>query len=124
MSSFKRPSLLLVIFILLSSCSLSLPKLNGIDSKLWKDDKNGCNGNRSKMVDAITHEKDKLKALTEMEILQMLGRPDENDLLPRSQKIFVYYLEPGPLCNAPRAEPRQLILRINAMSMVKESQVK
>ncbi len=76
------------------------------------------------MIGAIMQEKEKLKALTEMETLQMLGRPDENDLLPRGQKIFVYYLEPGPHCNEPLAEPRQLILRINAMSLVKETQVK
>lgn len=124
MNSFKQLSPLLLFFVLLSSCSSSLPTLEGVDLELWKGDKNGCNGDRSKMIAAITHEKEKLKVLSEMDIIKLLGRPDENDLLQRSQKFYVYYLEPGPLCDQPNVEPKQLILRMNAMSLTKEVQIK
>lgn len=124
MRSIKRLSLFIVLSVLFITCASPLPTLDGIDLKLWKGDKNGCNGDRSKMIDAITHEKEKLKALTEMEIIQLLGRPDENDLLERGQKFFVYYLEPGPHCDKPLDEPRQLILRINAMSLIRETLIK
>jgi len=124
MNSFKQLSPLLLFFVLLSSCSSSLPTLEGVDLELWKGDKNGCNGDRRKMIAAITHEKEKLKVLSEMDIIKLLGRPDENDLLQRSQKFYVYYLEPGPLCDQPSVEPKQLILRMNAMSLTKEVQIK
>ncbi|MFZ1807371.1 MAG: hypothetical protein WAU36_09130 [Cyclobacteriaceae bacterium] len=124
MYSFKQLSLLLFFFVLLSSCSSSLPTLEGIDLTLWKGDKNGCNGDRSKMIMAITQEKEKLKVLSEMDIIKLLGRPDENDLLQRSQKFYVYYLEPGPGCDQAKADPKKLILRMNAMSLTKEVQIK
>lgn len=76
------------------------------------------------MITAITKEKEKLKVLSEMDIIQLLGRPDENDLLQRSQKFYVYYLEPGPLCDQSKAEAKKLILRMNAMSLTKEVQIK
>lgn len=76
------------------------------------------------MIEAITEQKEKLKALSEMDIIKLLGKPDENDLLQRSQKFYVYYLEPGPRCDQPEADPKKLILRMNAMSLTKEVQVK
>ncbi|MEQ9415347.1 MAG: hypothetical protein RIF39_16045 [Cyclobacteriaceae bacterium] len=124
MYSYKQLSLLLFFFVLLFSCSSSLPTLEGIDLELWKEDKHGCNGDRSKMISAITQEKEKLKVLSEMDIIKLLGRPDENELLQRSQKFYVYYLEPGPQCDQSKAEPKQLILRMNAMSLTKEVQIK
>lgn len=124
MYSFKQRSLLLLLFVLLSACSPSLPVLDGVDLGIWKDDKNGCKGDRSRMIEAITQEKEKLKALSEMEIIQLLGRPDENDLLQRSQKFYVYYMEPGPHCNEAFEEPKKLILRMNAIGLTKEVQIK
>ncbi|HRK54410.1 MAG TPA: hypothetical protein PK185_10890 [Cyclobacteriaceae bacterium] len=124
MFSFKQRSLLLLLFVLLSACSPSLPVLDGVDLKIWKEDKDGCKGDRSKMIEAITQEKEKLKSLSEMEIIQLLGRPDENDLLQRSQKFYVYYLEPGPHCDPAFEESKKLILRMNALGLTKEVQIK
>lgn len=122
MSNFSRLSL---IFILLTlSCGKPLPALEGIDLKAWKEDRNGCSGNRAAMIDAITQQKEELKALSEMDLVELLGRPDENQLLDRNQKIYAYYLEPGPACDSSKSEPRQLILRINAMGLAKETLIK
>lgn len=105
-------------------CSSSLPELRGVDLKLWKEDRNGCKGDRSKMIDAITAEKEKLKTLSEMDLVKLLGRPDENELLDRNQKFYTYYLQPGPRCEQPTENASKLILRINAIGLTKETQVK
>lgn len=105
------------------SCSQALPDLQGIDLKLWKEDRNGCNGDRSKMIEVITLEKEKLKKLSEMDLFKLLGRPDENQLLDRNQKFFKYYLEPGIHCDSALNKPRMLILRINAMGLAKETMI-
>ncbi len=59
-----------------------------------------------------------------MDLVQLLGRPDENELLTRNQKFFIYYLEPGPQCKSPVDHAKKLVLRINAMSLTKETQIK
>lgn len=76
------------------------------------------------MVDAITQQREKLKALSEMDIIKLLGKPDENDLLDRSQKFYIYYFEPGPACEGTITSPKKLILRMNAMGLTKEVQIK
>jgi hypothetical protein len=75
------------------------------------------------MIAAITAEMQKLKSLSEMDIAELLGRPDESQLLDRNQKLYIYYLEPGPWCDKPNGNARRLILRINAMGFAKETQI-
>lgn len=120
----RRLSFFILSLSLLFSCSQPLPTLKGIDLELWKADRNGCNGSRQQMIEAMASEKEKLKKLSEMDLVQLLGRPDENELLTRNQKFFIYYLEPGPQCQSPVDHARQLVLRINAMSLTKETQIK
>lgn len=124
MYSFKQLSLLILLFLLSPSCTSKLPQLEGVDLKLWKEDRNGCNHFRATMIDAIDAEKEKLKRLSEMDLVELLGRPDENELLDRNQKFFIYFLEPGPPCDVPTAHAKKLILRINAMGLAKETLIK
>ncbi len=100
-----------------------MPHLEGIDLELWKADRHGCNGARASMIDAMMKEKEKLKKLSEMELVELLGRPDESQLLPRNQKFFRYYMNLGPRCEKHTSRPKVLILRINAMGLTKETQV-
>jgi len=124
MHNFKPLSIFIFLVGLGASCGKPLPNLNGVDLNSWKEDKNGCNGTRAQMIEAMAIEKDKLKKLSEMDLLELLGRPDENQLLTRNQKFYIYYLEPGPNCDTPKSDARKLILRINAMSLTKETQIK
>ena len=124
MHAFKPLSHIILVSLLAIACTHALPTLDGMDLTLWKEDRNGCKGHRAKMVEALTKEKEKLKALREMEVVQLLGRPDENDLLERNQKSYVYFLGPGPACTGPSGEPRQLVLRINATGLVKGTLIK
>lgn len=109
-----RFSLLLAV-LLLAGCGKPLPELEGMNLEAWKDDKNGCAGKRAPMEAALTGEMEKLKGLREMEIVELLGRPDENELYKRNQKFFSYYVTAGPDCNPHEELPRKLVIRFNAM---------
>lgn len=110
----RRLSLFLLLG-LLGSCTKPLPTLEGMDVSKWKDDKNGCFGNRQEMEPALTQQMNKLKGLSEMDIVDLLGRPDENELYKRNQKFFSYYVTPGPDCQDPAELPTKLVIRFNAM---------
>lgn len=116
----KSLSFLFLSFFVLVSCGKDLPTLNGIDVETWKSDKNGCEGKRFPMTNAIRVEKDKLLALDEKELINVLGRPDRNELFKRNQKFYYYFLQPAPECKIGNENPLKLIVRFNAMGLAKE----
>lgn len=103
------------IAFLLFSCSKPLPALEGVDLVKWKEDKQACQGKRLGMVIALRKEQSKLKGLSEMNIIKLLGKPDENELYKRNQKFFRYYIAAGPGCPDHEPNPDKLIVRFNAM---------
>jgi len=117
------------VFVLLSafllfSCGKPLPELQNIDTVRWKEDRNGCTGSRQGMVEAIREQRNELLALKEMQIVQLLGRPDGNELYERNQKFYYYNLSPGKNCGFKDSTALQLEIRFNAMGIAKEVQVK
>jgi hypothetical protein len=112
------PSLLLLVFLL--SCGKPLPAFDQLDLTKWKEDKNGCIGDRRNSLESLRQQKDKLKALSEMEIVSLLGKPDRNELYKRNQKYFHYFLEPGVVCGIENNVPKKLSIRFNAMGLAKE----
>ena len=119
MNSFKSLKFI-SLFLLLLACDKPLPDLQGIDLQAWKDDKNACAGKRQSMVKAIDAERKKLLSLTELQVVSLLGKPDQNELYKRNQKFYTYFLEPSPACAQPSADARKLIVRFNAMGLAKE----
>jgi hypothetical protein len=112
-----------LVLIVLFSCGPTAPDLEGIDTELWKSDKYGCLQQRQQFIAAITSQKDKLKSLTEDDVIDLLGRPDQNELYSRNQKFYRYFLEPGPSCENAMANPKRLIIRFNAIGLAKEVSV-
>lgn len=110
----------LVLFILCFSCDKPLPTLEGMDAARWQEDKNGCNKVRITMRDAIDREKEKLLGLDQMQIVQLLGKPDQNELSSRNQKFFYYFLEPAPACSESDSAAAKLVIRFNAVGLAKE----
>ncbi len=113
-------NLIVVLSILFFSCGKDLPTLDGIDTELWKGDKNGCDGKRFAMAATLRVEKEKLLALDEGQIIKILGRPDRNELFKRNQKFYYYFLQPAPECNLGNDNPQKLVVRFNAMGLAKE----
>jgi hypothetical protein len=61
--------------LFLFSCGKSLPSFEDIDLQAWKDDKHACQGTRSSMMKAMEGQSKKLLALSEQEVIALLGKP-------------------------------------------------
>jgi len=122
MSICKWLSISLLLFCF--SCDKPLPTLEGIDLEKWREDKNACKNARSSMREAIDSQKEELLALDQMQIVGLLGKPDQNELSSRNQKFFYYYLTPAPACGV-ASDPGalKLVIRFNAVGLAKEVSV-
>jgi hypothetical protein len=106
--------------LILVTCGMPLPDLAPIDLDKWKNDKGGCNQHRITFLTELENQKDELKGLSEKDIIQLLGRPDQNELYKRNQKFYRYDITAGKNCNDPDADGQQLIIRFTAMGYAKE----
>jgi len=104
-----------ILFLLLASCGRDLPRLSGVDTDQWKADRGGCAGYRKTVQDSLQMDLSMLKGLSENDVLQILGKPDQNELYKRNQKFYTYFVTPGPACDKPDSAALRLILRFNAM---------
>ena len=121
MSTFRWYRLGIVSLLFLFSCGKSLPSFEDIDLQAWKDDKQACQGTRSSMMKAMEGQSKKLLALSEQEVIALLGKPDENELYKRNQKFYYYFVQPSATCtNAVAQNPKKLVIRFNAMGLAKE----
>lgn len=116
----KRLSILFYLLVLLTSCGKTLPTFDNLDLEMWKKDKDGCNGYRFETREAIETNIEKLKGLSEMDIVNLLGSPDQNELYKRNQKFYTYFLQPSASCSQPVINPKKLVVRFNAMGLAKE----
>ena len=111
----------IVPLLFLFSCGKSLPSFEDIDLQSWKDDKQACHGKRSSMIDAMKNQSEKLLALSQQEVIALLGKPDENELYKRNQKFFYYFVQPSRSCsNSGTPNPKKLVIRFNAVGLAKE----
>jgi outer membrane protein assembly factor BamE (lipoprotein component of BamABCDE complex) len=56
-----------------------------------------------------------------MQIVELLGRPDRNELYKRNQKFYYFNLKPAPDCpNYNPEDNARLAIRFNAMGLAKE----
>ncbi len=110
--------------LLLIACGKPLPTIENFDVENWKKDRNGCGGKRKEMIQSITDQKDKLLSLKEMQIVNLLGRPDGNELYERNQKFYYYHLTPSSSCPTPDSVDLQMEIRFTAMGIVNEVVIK
>lgn len=101
-------------------CCQSDPVINGLDTTTWKNDPDACKDQRAQFTAPLMEQLEKLKGLSEMEVVSLMGKPDKNELYKRNQKFYYYYLEPGPMCSKPNRVAKRLILRFNAVGLAKE----
>lgn len=73
------------------------------------------------MLEAVKASTDKLLALSEVDLVALLGRPDEEELYKRNQKFYYYYLQPSGNCDKTVTDsPLRLVIRFNAVGLAKE----
>ena len=117
---YKWRNLIFLLTLLIVACGKPTPEIQGINLESWKEDQMGCKGVRKSMIEDLRIQKNKLLGLSEMEIIKLLGRPDENELYKRNQKFYHYYLEPSASCDDSVTNSIRLNIRFNAMGLAKE----
>ena len=91
-------SISLISLFFLFSCSTSLPEIEGMDYEAWVTDKYGCSGKRIELVSLIDLNSKKFLRYNQNEMIDILGRPENQTLFTRSQTIFYYYIRHNPNC--------------------------
>lgn len=111
--------------IILFSCGPSIPMMEGIDLAKWRQDVNGCAGERVVALKQFELQKDKLLGLAELDIVALLGRPDRSELATRNQKFYYYFVEPAEACEVKSddLEPARVAIRFNAVGLAKEVRI-
>ncbi len=111
-------SAIFFVFLLIS-CS-DKPLIRNFDSKEWIGDAGACKGIRKNLVERIMSAKTSFLGKAEERIRNTLGKPDRVELYERSQKFYVYYLEPGPGCTIHENNPQMLMIRFSAVGLSDE----
>jgi len=99
------------------------PVLEGFDQKTWKSDRLGCNGQRAKSLPLLKQQKEKLKRLGQNQVLQLLGKPDFQELASRNQRFYIYYHRQGQQCQGVKGRLQAdaiLRIRFDALDRVNE----
>jgi hypothetical protein len=119
----KLLSFILAFFlvIFLNSCKDRI-SINGFNEQAWKSDLLACNSDRSGLIKLIQQEKNQLSGLSENKILQLLGKPDFQELIERNQKYYYYYYQPGQQCEGRPigTKNRTLQIRFTALGYANE----
>lgn len=115
------PLFLLSCIILLSNCNKPL-EIKDFDKASWKADRMACNNTRAKQENVIMIAKNELLRLSQEEIIELLGKPEKQELYTRGQKFYIYYLSPSPACQGAHEaiNTRFLYIRFSAINMVNE----
>ena len=105
---------LMFLLIIGLSCT-NAPDLGKLSSNHWKSDKNGCLGKRLDLLPELIAIREKLKGQTQNQIIQLLGKPDQQEIYKRSQKFFTYYISGNNSCNDHEKDMVYLQIRFNAL---------
>ena len=112
-----------ILFLMNVSCNRRSKKaesLQQFNSEQWKSDKNGCSGERSILKNELLGLKHKMRGLKASEIENLLGKPDAQELYNRSQRYYIYFIEPGPKCDQAIDDPQGLFVRFSAVGIANE----
>lgn len=109
----------LIPLLLLSSC-FSAVDIPDFDEQAWRQDARGCQNIRTTLVPVLEKNKDKLMGLTHTQILNLLGKPEGNSLEKSGERVYTYYIQPGPQCQGLQAstELNHLSIRFDALDRV------
>lgn len=118
---FMKQSFIIVLSsFLLISCHTAVD-IKDFDEAAFRADPNGCSGARSDLKESLFTADRYLKGLTQEEIWATLGKPDRQELATRSQKYYVYYVDPAPACSGDSTDlPLTLFVRFSAMNRASE----
>jgi len=122
---FLKSVFLLFIFpvaLVFTSCG-NTPNLKNFDSDAWKNDRNGCKGDRLKMWKSLKDQEDLIKGAGEMYLLPLLGRPDRTTLGSRNLRNYTYFVNSGNQCDTSKKSlGSSITIYFNATNLANEIQ--
>jgi hypothetical protein len=114
----------ILCIVIIGSCLLGCtqtPDIPGFDEAAFRQDTGGCEGIRNEMKEQTFAIEDELKGLSQRQVMNVLGRPDRQELASRGQKSFVYYIEPSSDCEQNHTTaPLTMYVRFSALDAVTE----
>ena len=115
-------SVLAAAVLVFSGCGHDLPQLPDFDSAAWRADPYGCQNRRAALLPVLAKHRNDLFQARINDITNLLGHPDEEELGEQSDKVYIYYLTPGPQCapGHPRSVRNRVMLRSGATGTVTE----
>ncbi|MBC6990036.1 MULTISPECIES: hypothetical protein [Hymenobacter] len=119
-----RRLLLVLPALVFAGCGHSLSELPGFDAAAWRSDRFACQNKRAALLPALEKSRDQLYDSRTSDIDGILGHPDEEELADQNQRVYTYYVEPGPQCEPAHlhSSARKFTLRFSATGTVIEVQ--
>ncbi|WP_200505584.1 hypothetical protein [Adhaeribacter terrigena] len=111
----------ILFLFLVTACTKKLPE-NNFNSAAWQKDSLACENNRLELLPELEKVRPELLGLRETEIQKLLGKPEATSLTDQSERIYFYYIEPGPQCTQKSylSSANKLQVRMNSMGFVIE----
>ena len=109
---------------LLAGCGHALPDIPGFAAPAWRADRYACAGQRVALLPPLLAARPRLYEARANDVTALLGPPDEEELLAQTEKVYHYYLVPGPQCGPrrPHAGGPRLSLHFGPLGTVTEVQ--
>jgi hypothetical protein len=107
---------------LLSGCGHALTTIPGFQAAAWKADTYACQGKRAALLPPLLAARASLIEARADDVTALLGQPDEEELQANTEKVYYYYLTPGPQCGPrhPHATGPRLTLHFGPLGTVTE----
>ncbi len=111
----------IILIPLIAACTENKTFKN-FDSAIWRQDKLGCKSDRKRLAAEFEQIRRELLGMTQEEVLSLLGRPDLQLLMERTQKAYVYFVEPGVQCQGQvqTSKARTVSFRFSAVNRATE----
>ncbi len=101
------------LLLALASCGHALPPLPGFEAARWQADAYGCRGQRAALLPTLLRARERLYLTRADDVTALLGHPDEEELREGTEKVYIYYLVPGPQCAPPHRRSAAPCLRLH-----------
>jgi len=107
---------------LLGGCGHALSTIPGFQAAAWKADTYACQDKRAALLPPLLAARTQLYEARADDVTALLGQPDEEELQANTEKVYYYYLTPGPQCGPrhPHATGPRLTLHFGPLGTVTE----
>jgi len=108
--------------LLLGGCGHALTSIPGFQAAAWRADTYACRGQRAVLLPPLLAARASLYEARADDVTALLGQPDEEELQANTEKVYYYYLTPGPQCGPrhPHAAGPRLSLHFGPLGTVTE----